>query len=56
MPPQSASNTVEISKYEVTICVQQDHAVGFVNDPCRAHATQREWLKLWRAQHFVFAS
>lgn len=42
MLPQSASDTVEISEYEVAICVLQDHAVGFVNGTCRAHSTQRE--------------
>ena len=42
MLTQSASDTVEIPKYEATICVLQDHVVGFVNDTCRAHPTQRE--------------
>lgn len=41
MPPQSASDTVEISEYEITICVLQDHRVGFVNDTCRAHSAHR---------------
>jgi len=42
MPAQSANDTVEHSEYEETICVLQDHAVGFVNGKCRAHSTQRE--------------
>jgi hypothetical protein len=44
MPPQSASDTIDISEYEITICVLQlqDHAVGFVNDTCLAHFSQRE--------------
>jgi hypothetical protein len=30
MLTQSASDTVEIPKYEATLCILQDHVVGFV--------------------------
>lgn len=41
MQPQSTSDAVDISEYEITIYVLLDHLVWLANDTCRAHSAQR---------------